>query len=233
MTTSVRVYYADVSVLEDEALYSAAFSLASEKRKKRILKYPSGADRRLSLAAELLLKKALSDENILCSDLHYEYGEYGKPFLKGLPEFHFSISHSGSYAVTAVSDSNIGCDIERIRPMNLSVARRFFHPDEYAHIRSVSAQEQTDLFFRYWTLKESFLKVTGKGLRLPMNAFRIDLSGSDIQLTQSIDQKNYHFHEPVLCEGYRFALCSEENITAGLFCEDLGTLTDRLSGRFL
>ena len=46
MTTSVRVYYADVSVLEDEALYSAAFSLASEKRKKRILKYPSGADGR-------------------------------------------------------------------------------------------------------------------------------------------------------------------------------------------
>lgn len=227
--TFISIYYADIREMEDDGLYSAAFSLASDERKERIRKYPSGKDRRLSLAAELLLKKALLGRNLPFDDLHYEYGKYGKPVLKGIPDIHFSISHSGNYALTAVSDHEIGCDIELIRPMDLSVARRFFHPEEYAHLCAAAPEAQTELFFRYWTLKESFLKITGMGLRLPMNAFRIDLSGSGIRIFQTADQNHYRFHEPAVSAGYRCAVCSEADITPGLFREDLRALTDQLS----
>jgi 4'-phosphopantetheinyl transferase len=45
-----------------------------------------------------------------------------------------------------------------------SLAKRFFSPREYAHLRLVSPEEQQQIFFRYWTCKEAYLKATGDGL---------------------------------------------------------------------
>lgn len=226
--SSLIVYYADVRALEEDELYHRAFSGVSEQRKEKARKYSSGKDRRLSLTAELLLKKALSDRGLFPADLHYEYGKNGKPALSGLPEFFFSISHSGDYVMLSVSRSETGCDIEKIRDMDLSVAKRFFHPEEYAHICSVPPAERTELFFRYWTLKESFLKLTGEGLRLPMRSFRIDLSQPDIPAELFFRDKTYYFHEPELCEGYFCTVGTSETVRLEIHHEDIRAVINQL-----
>ena len=66
---------------------------------------------------------------------------------------------------------------------------------------------RSDLFFRYWTLKESFLKATGLGMKLPMDEFQIRL-GTDIDVIQSVDSRRYTFREYDDLPGCRCALCA-------------------------
>ncbi|MBO6268186.1 MAG: 4-phosphopantetheinyl transferase family protein, partial [Clostridium sp.] len=66
------------------------------------------------------------------------------------------------------------------------------------------------LFFRFWTLKESFMKATGLGFRLPLDAFSIIPGPEGVTLRQQVDSRQYYFREYDLQDGYRYALCSAE-----------------------
>ncbi|CEJ45530.1 4'-phosphopantetheinyl transferase superfamily protein [Chrysosporum ovalisporum Ak1311] len=100
----------------------------------------------------------------------FSYQERGKPILgnalaqSGLC---FNLSHSQGLALCAVNHhSEIGVDLEYIRSMSdvEALTKRFFLPREYAVMRSLSQEQQQEIFFRYWTCKEAYLKATGEGL---------------------------------------------------------------------
>ncbi len=100
----------------------------------------------------------------------FDYQARGKPVLadalakSGLC---FNLSHSQDLALCAVNyHSQIGIDLEYIRPMSdlEALAKRFFLPREYDLVRSLSPEQQQEIFFRYWTCKEAYLKATGEGL---------------------------------------------------------------------
>ena len=211
-----KVYIARVAVLEDERLYALALAAASPERREKALRFRFPKDRRLSLGAELLLRKALRELGIEQRELSYTYGENGKPFLSGLPGLHFNLSHSGDRVICAVAGSEAGCDIEQMRDVDLKIARRYFFHDEYERIAAATTEaERCDLFFRYWTLKESFLKVTGRGLSLPLDAFQIVLpprgAEGEIAVVQGVDRRPYRFQEFHDIDGsggsYRCAVC--------------------------
>lgn len=90
-------------------------------------------------------------------------GAYGKPEA---PSVWFSLSHSGGYALLAVSDSDVGADLERVRPAPERVAARVFTPEEQRWL--ADGADYDARFFTLWTLKESLLKACGHGLTLPL-----------------------------------------------------------------
>lgn len=100
----------------------------------------------------------------------FDYQERGKPVLAATlanSGLCFNLSHSQGLALCAVSyHGQIGIDLECIRPMSdvEALAKRFFLPREYALMRSLSPHQQQEIFFRYWTCKEAYLKATGEGL---------------------------------------------------------------------
>lgn len=101
-------------------------------------------------------------------------GEYGKPYLTGaLVPLFFNLSHSGDYVVCVIGDSEMGVDIQKLGQGKLEVARRFFHPEEVRELEKLTGREQTDLFYRFWAIKESFLKYTGRGLSASLSACRV------------------------------------------------------------
>ena len=55
----------------------------------------------------------------------------------------------------------------------MEVARRFFHPAEIQCLQNLAGDAQDELFFRYWSVKESFLKYTGSGLSSPLSGFEV------------------------------------------------------------
>lgn len=89
--------------------------------------------------------------------LDIEYTPEGKPRLVGR-EFEFSMTHSGDYLVVACADNPVGVDIECPKDRRLlPLAQRFFHPDEVEYLQS-KPSDQSDEFYKIWTLKEAWVK---------------------------------------------------------------------------
>lgn len=117
-------------------------------------------DRLLSAGAGFLLAKVIQ-----CKENDIRINEYGKPYLDS--DVQFNISHSGQYTVLAVSDCNVGVDIECISDKNLGISDVVFTEDEKAWINV----DPIKRFFILWTAKESILKLFGTGLSVDMKSF--------------------------------------------------------------
>lgn len=208
-TFPIRIYAADAAELSDETLYQQAYSAVSEERKHKTDRLRFSRDRCLSLGAELLLITALSEHGIHTPSLSFEYGKWGKPHLPAYPDIHFNISHSGTYVICAISPCPVGCDIEKHKNDIPDIAQRFFSAEEYAYIlRQPSADAQKKEFYRLWTLKESFMKATGMGLKLGLNQFRITIHENEIAVQEKIDTKHWYFQEYTIDEQYSCSACS-------------------------
>jgi len=111
--------------------------------------------------------------------IHFEYLPNGKPVLStkpGCDTLRFNMSHSGEMALYAVARGrNIGVDIERIRDDVAveQIADKFFSHDEISTLGKSHNKKRNEVFFRYWTRKEAFLKATGEGISFPMEQFDV------------------------------------------------------------
>jgi 4'-phosphopantetheinyl transferase len=99
--------------------------------------------------------------------LDFVYGVDGKPALsKPRDTMQFNLSHSGDWAVLAISAGvAIGVDLEKIDPaLDFAVlATRFFTAAENADLLAAAPQRQRRRFYRLWTRKEALLKGQGQG----------------------------------------------------------------------
>jgi len=138
--------------------------------------------------------------------------EHGKPYMETDAPLFFNISHSGDFVVCAFSDTEIGVDIERIGKGRLAVAERFFHPEEVACLSDAPEGERTELFFRYWSAKESVLKYMGTGLAAPLNSFYIRWEGKDAGVYRENGRLPLFLHECCIDKGYKCFVCSEQAV---------------------
>lgn len=209
------VLISNIKPIEDRALYHLAFRQASPQRREKVLSYRNDLAKRQALCAEVLLREGLKAFGYSEPELAYEFGANGKPYLVGIEEVHFNISHSGDYVMCAVSTEEIGCDVEAVSEKtaerDLRIAERFFRKEEVQAIQNASSeQEKRELFFRYWTRKESFMKLTGLGMKLPMNAFQIVEEQGSLFVMQGDMAERYALKEWDLITGYRCCICQKE-----------------------
>lgn len=210
-TGCCRLYAADVTPLCDAAVFRALYETVPDERRRAVDRLRPDADKRRSLGAGVLLNKALSDAGLDPACLTIARTEAGKPYLPDCPGVHISLSHAGDVVLCAVAGAPVGCDAEIIDPRRVRVAARCFTPEENALIdAAVTSHDRAVLFTRLWVLKESFLKVTGRGLSLPMSSFRfVLLPGCRPVLVQTYDAFDYVCHEFAPADlggcGYRYA----------------------------
>ena len=79
------------------------------------------------------------------------------------PRLFLSLSHGGGMAVLAVGDRPVGCDVEKFSRVREGVLRRFLK-EERALVEEAGKEAREGAFYRIWTGKESYLKLTGEGL---------------------------------------------------------------------
>lgn len=158
----IKVFYTDISPLSDK---TEGFVL-SGYRLKRLESISHPLTRKQSIGAELLLNYAVNEifPNLI-PPFEIKEGEYGKPSFEDIP-LHFSLSHSGNTVACAVSDANIGLDVEENLKHRPQVAERFFTEAEQGRLSDAS--DKGCEFARIWTAKESALKFIGKGLHMPL-----------------------------------------------------------------
>lgn len=143
-----------------------SLNLLHKKQQERIKNIKNENARKQALAAELLVLytvKKFKPKNISIPPLRI-VGEFGKPYFAENADFKFNISHSGQWAVIAVSDCEIGIDIEKIGKLRTSVAKRVLHEKEKQEFFSLDINSQKIRFYDYWVLKESIVKATGRGM---------------------------------------------------------------------
>ena len=127
--------------------------------------------RKQSIGAELLLRYALRDCGYpAIAPLDLGTGEYGKPYLR-TGECCFSLSHSEQAVLCAVSDADCGSDVQKIRPVNRALAERYYAPAEKEAV--LSAEDPDEVFTAIWAMKESYIKSSGLGLRIPLPSFSV------------------------------------------------------------
>ncbi len=99
----------------------------------------------------------------------------GKPYMacrpgEETPPFYFSLSHSGDLVVCAVSDSEVGVDVQAVKKnagqtSSERIWRHFFAEEERELLSACAdSQERERLFYRLWVQKEAYGKYTGEGV---------------------------------------------------------------------
>ena len=168
MPLMVKLYYAEITKLYDEKCFEEKINQIKEKRQVRILEHCQKKDRCRSLAASLLLKKDLEKEGICDEEVCFAEEGGGKPEVLQKDLF-FNLAHAQDLAVCVISDQEVGVDVERKdrlegRKQNrkLQIAKKILTPEEW--ILWEKAGCQTEELISVWTKKESYVKMTGKGL---------------------------------------------------------------------
>ncbi len=119
----------------------------------------------------------------------------GKPVLRDRRELHFSLSHSGRFILCAVGDAPVGADVQQMRDVRESMARRFC-PGERTWLESLPPEERKAAFFRLWTRKEAWVKAVSDERML-------SLSEQDVLDPPA----GMFFRDYDLPEGYAAAAC--------------------------
>lgn len=212
-SAQTKVYIADLECLKDTALFERFLRLVPEYRREKALRFRFQKDQMQSLAVGLLLKKACADFGIPGADEHVSLGENGKPYLINSPDVQFNLSHSEGRAMCIMSrgaDALVGCDVEKIKGDRGELAERFFMPEEAAWIKSFPDEpRRNEAFYRLWTLKECYMKVTGRGLSLSPGDFSFILDGMGVTLVHNGVCKEYSFWEYDFNDGYKYACCAK------------------------
>ena len=131
-------------------------------KKDKISKFKNYESKVRSIIGEMILKELLVKNNVSYNSLDYYINEYGKPYLKDHNIF-FNISHSFDYVITAISDNEVGIDIEKIRKTPIKIINQFATEKEKEYILS-SKKNIEERIFKIFTLKEAYFKRLGTNL---------------------------------------------------------------------
>lgn len=186
-------------------LYAATFDI-EEKNKKYQIEHRKGM--------ELLLRglKELYSLSFCIEELEkeMEYGEHGKPFLRNHREIHFNISHCEGMAVCLFAEGEVGVDVERIAEFREAVIYKVLTKAEQEVMAAYEGQMWREMFYRFWTLKECYLKQSGKGFtESPQNvSFTIERYGETYQIGCT-DERVCFWQNKVKGE-FILSVCSEK-----------------------
>lgn len=95
----------------------AAFAPAYWRRKAAAKRFAK--DRAQELVVGGLLAEMVSEfrRERMSADLVIDADPGGKPCLRDFPDIHFSVSHTDGLVMCAIADRPVGCDVERIVPL--------------------------------------------------------------------------------------------------------------------
>jgi 4'-phosphopantetheinyl transferase len=139
-------------------------------------------DRHHYLAAHCALRSVLSQHlSIDQSQLAFDQGVHGKPFVAGHQSCMFNMSHSGGYALIGIGlNAEIGVDIEahrQIRDAGQLKSHIFSAAEQRAH-EAIEPALQDEALLRGWTRKEACLKALGYGLTISPAGFETGFAES-------------------------------------------------------
>lgn len=192
---------------------SEFLKIISKTRKTKSEKYIFDKDKIRCVLGEVMLRYIL-EKHFKCENQKIEiaHTEYGKPILKNKKNLFFSFSHSGEWAICAVGNKNLGIDVERIEEINIMDIYSIFSLSEQKWLDMFESSRKIQMFYKLWTLKESFVKYNGMGLGYSFDSFSFKLTNSEILLFENnIPNRSVSFLSNKIDDKHWYALCYNPN----------------------
>lgn len=201
----MEVYYFDIEPLRNKTVFDAQLKNISEDRVERIEKAQATADK-LRLMGSGLLINFIKRKYFVDSDVDID--KHGKPYFVN-SDLKFNLSHSGRFVVAAVSDYEVGIDIQKKKADKHRIAEKNFLQGECAYINAgANDEERHQRFCEVWTLKEAYLKNIGMGLRKPLNSFEI-LFRPEGPVIRNLTE--YRYTQFLMNDKYIVSICRDIN----------------------
>ena len=114
--SKVDAFVCDVK--KAKPFYKGMYEAISSFRKERADSYYHEDDKLRSVISAFLVKTFVKNEKLT-------YNQYGKPYVEG--GLYFNVSHCANYVVLAISEQEVGIDIEGIKEKDMSSLKRIFN----------------------------------------------------------------------------------------------------------
>ncbi|NOQ88950.1 MAG: 4'-phosphopantetheinyl transferase superfamily protein, partial [Gammaproteobacteria bacterium] len=184
LQTEAHIWFFRTDVRLSDEQHAVYLSQLSVDEKQRYHRFHYEKDRKSYLVAHILLRNALSKYvDVPIEAWQFACNEHGKPEITrtvDLPEMSFNITHTeGLCACVITRGAASGIDAENVnRQSNYKgIAKRMFSADENA-VFDVS-KKQTQQFYKFWTLREAYVKALGVGLSGSSKEFSFALDDND------------------------------------------------------
>ena len=188
-----------------------SLSLLVESRREKVRTIKGKENRRDPLRRVFCSGICCGRTDPLCRRIFWA-GGHGKPRLKKDGVF-FNLSHAGAYAVGALSDVPVGVDVEQQNRFwqearNQKLAKRILTEAEWNWWKDAGDDPQELL--RFWTRKESYVKMTGEGMT---KAFH------------TVDTLHGKYYKEIplgtIKDRYLISVCTQEDRTCDFVCKML------------
>ncbi|XP_071786813.1 L-aminoadipate-semialdehyde dehydrogenase-phosphopantetheinyl transferase-like [Asterias amurensis] len=193
-----------------QAEWTLASRCIQQEEKERIGQFVFTKDGKASMAGRLLLRKVITDTlNFPWKDISLARTEKGKPYLcnefiadpEFFPNFNFNASHQGDFTVLAAEpEFSCGIDVMKVEsrgtpdiPEFFRIMTKQFTPHEWTVVKAEGTEwKQLEMFYRFWCLKESYIKAIGIGLGF--NLQRIEFHPKTLALQQGVVTTDTEFY---------------------------------------
>ncbi len=217
----IHFFYTCLDGIIDKTLLQRYRAVINEKEGAKVDRYVFEKDKRCCLVTRALQRFVLSlFTKKACKNFEFVDNEFGKPFLKPgtlNPPIEFNLSHSGNLTGCALTlDREIGMDIENIiRKIDLAIAHRFFSKAESDYLKNIPVKHVSEVFFDFWTLKESYIKAKGMGLSIGLDkfTFKLDQEKIGVDFDESLQEvsNQWRFVKFSPLENYKVAISIRAN----------------------
>lgn len=192
--------------------FERLFAFMSPEKQYRCKRFLRVQDSERLLVADTLVRHWLC-RTCQCANetLRFDANEYGKPFLTNNVNAHFNVAHSGNWVTAAFDQTNIGIDVQTIKPIDMALAERFFTKQEYQDLMALDKPDRRNRFFDLWVLKESYIKAVGQGLSLGLDSISFNIAGNRISY-ETVDRRHdFFFRQYDIDPDCKLAVCAKHD----------------------
>lgn len=135
----------------------------------------------------------------------------GKPWLRDYPQIHFNITHCEKLVACAFHDLPVGVDAELPGYFAKILIRRALSEQEKSFLRYVgkTPELEQEWFYRFWTLKEAYVKKTGTGVDTDLTGFSFTFCGNQEPFEIHCSDPSVSCRQKKLPGGQILSLCYE------------------------
>jgi 4'-phosphopantetheinyl transferase len=169
--------------IQDHALLQRYRELVSSPERMQAPRFHFPHDRHRYLLTRAAVRSVLSKyADVAPEEWQFAASSHGRPQIVNAhadaTSLSFNISHTtGLIAIGVTRHNAVGVNVENMHshPAPIDIADSYFAQEECSALRARPADLQSESFYRYWTLKESYIKARGLGLSIPLDQFSFHL----------------------------------------------------------